>query len=107
MGKNVIGRSENYQGTGMSRLNIEGKPILFVYINSKFYAMDGLCSHKQGDLSKGTLKGFIVRCPVHGSEFDVRTGEVIRNVKIPLIGKATNLQAYDVTVKDGSIFIEL
>ena len=29
-----------------------------------------------GHLAKGELEGFVVRCPRHGSRFDVRTGAV-------------------------------
>ena len=107
MGKNRIGRIEDFKGTGMRRIEVEGHIILLIHMNHAFYAIDGLCSHKKGDLSKGTLEGFIVRCPVHGSEFDIRTGEVVKNVKLPLIGKAKNLQAYDISLDGGEIFIDI
>lgn len=106
MGKNRIGRTEDFKGTGMRRIEVEGHTILLIHMDNVFYAIQGLCSHKKGDLSKGTLEGFIVCCPVHGSEFDIRTGEVMKNVKLPLIGKAKNLQAYDVSLENGDIYIE-
>jgi nitrite reductase/ring-hydroxylating ferredoxin subunit/uncharacterized membrane protein len=34
------------------------------------------CTHRGGPLSDGTLICGIVQCPWHGSQFDVRTGEV-------------------------------
>lgn len=34
-----------------------------------------------GRLSNGTLKGTIVTCPRHGSQFDLRDGSVVRWLK--------------------------
>ena len=54
------------------------------------------CPHRQGPLNEGTFDGSTVTCPWHGSQFDVRTGAVLR-------GPATDpLMTYRVTV-DGEI----
>ena len=54
------------------------------------------CPHRQGPLNEGTFDGSVVTCPWHGSQFDVRTGAVLR-------GPATDpLMTYRVTV-DGEI----
>jgi nitrite reductase/ring-hydroxylating ferredoxin subunit len=102
-----VGGIEDFEGTGLRRIEVEGRTILLIHMDSAFYAIDGLCSYKKGDLSKGTLEGFKVQCPEHGVEFDIRTGEVVKNVKLPLIGKAKNLQAYDIYIEDGDIYIEI
>ena len=36
------------------------------------------CSHRGGPLAEGDLVGGCLRCPWHGSEFDVTTGQVRR-----------------------------
>jgi nitrite reductase/ring-hydroxylating ferredoxin subunit len=38
--------------------------------------MGNKCTHRGGDLSKGSLSGKVVKCPRHGAKFDVTTGEV-------------------------------
>ncbi len=39
-------------------------------------AFDDHCTHRGGTLADGTLACATVQCPWHGSQFDVRTGEV-------------------------------
>lgn len=36
------------------------------------YAIDAACSHEGGPLEEGTLQGYEVECPWHGSKFDVK-----------------------------------
>ena len=59
-------------------------------------ATQAKCSHRQGLLSEGTLDGSTVTCPLHGAQFNVWTGAVLRGpAKDPL-------KTYRVTV-DGEV----
>lgn len=88
-----------------------GKKILVANIGGTFHAMDAVCSHMGGDLTKGRLNANVVTCPRHGSRFDVTTGKVVGNVSFLVktaTGKvATDLKTYRVTVQDGSLFVEV
>ena len=65
-------------------------------VGGTFCATEAKCTHRQGPLSKGKLDGSTVTCPLHGSQFNVCTGEVLR-------GPATDpLKTYRVIV-DGDI----
>jgi len=65
-------------------------------IEGGFCATQALCTHRQGPLSEGSFDGTTVTCPLHGAQFNVWTGAVLR-------GPATNpLKTYRVTV-DGEI----
>ena len=62
-------------------------------VDGTFCATEAKCTHRQGPLSKGKLDGSTVTCPLHGSQFNVCTGEVLR-------GPATEaLKIYRVTVE--------
>jgi 3-phenylpropionate/trans-cinnamate dioxygenase ferredoxin subunit len=41
----------------------------------QIYAIDDLCTHEDTPLSDGWFEGCFVECPLHGSRFDLRTGE--------------------------------
>lgn len=98
--------SELPSGT-MLGLEVGGKRILLANVDGLIYAMDGLCSHMAGRLWEGQLDGNIVKCPKHGARFDVRTGEVVSQVKVPLIGKAKTLGTYKTYVEGQDVLIEL
>jgi glycine betaine catabolism B len=60
----------------MKEVEVGGENICVVNIEGKYYAIGSICTHEGGPLADGTLEGYEVECPWHGSKFDVRTGEV-------------------------------
>jgi 3-phenylpropionate/trans-cinnamate dioxygenase ferredoxin subunit len=85
----------------MTKVEVEGKMIVIGLVDGKPFAMEGRCSHMGQDLSKGAKEGPVVRCKMHGAEFDMRTGDVLRNLQ------ANKLKTYPVTVDGGEVFVEL
>jgi uncharacterized protein YbjT (DUF2867 family)/nitrite reductase/ring-hydroxylating ferredoxin subunit len=54
-------------------------------IEGGFCATQAMCTHRRGPLSEGTLDGSTVTCPLHGAQFNVWTGAVLRGpAKEPL-----------------------
>ena len=47
-------------------------------VAGSFFATQALCTHRQGELSKGKLDGSTVTCPKHGAQFNIISGEVLR-----------------------------
>jgi nitrite reductase/ring-hydroxylating ferredoxin subunit len=65
-------------------------------VEGGFCATQARCPHRQGLLSEGTIDGTTVTCPLHGAQFNVWTGAVLR-------GPAKDaLKTYPVTV-DGEV----
>jgi rubrerythrin len=69
-------------------------------------------AHMKDNLSWGTLEGTIITCPVHGSQFDISNGQVVRWLKGGLmskVGKALKLSkdlpVYNVKVEDGKVLV--
>lgn len=95
----------------IKKFEIANKTILLVHIGDNYHAMDGICSHRGGDLSQGKLKNKIIRCPKHGSQFDVTTGKVVKNVN-PVIkaltrAEAKDLSTYPTKVEAGAVWVRV
>ena len=52
--------------------------LLLVNVEGSFYAVGSRCPHMHLSLIKGPLEGNVITCPHHGSQFDVKTGEVLK-----------------------------
>ena len=73
-----IGKTNNISQGIMTSVKAAGKDILIANVGGKYYAAEGHCPHMKGNLSKGKLNGTIVTCPLHGSQFDLKTGKTVR-----------------------------
>jgi 3-phenylpropionate/trans-cinnamate dioxygenase ferredoxin subunit len=102
----VANKADLAPGT-MRAVEANGKLLLLANVDGRFWAMDAICSHKGGRLAEGNLQGVNVICPLHRSTYDVRTGKIVSNVKIPLIGKASDLRVYNVTVEGEEVIVDV
>ncbi len=58
-------------------VEVEGKIIAVFRLGDSFYAIDDTCTHAEGPLSEGYVEGDEVECPLHGSHFNLKTGEAV------------------------------
>ena len=92
----------------MKAYKVQGKDLVVVNYGGKYYAIGGKCTHLGGDLSKGKLEGRIVTCPLHGSKFDITTGESISGPKIGFLKlKTKNEFSYEVKIEGDSIKVSI
>jgi nitrite reductase/ring-hydroxylating ferredoxin subunit len=61
----------------MKRVDLAGRRILLANVDGRYCAVDDTCTHEDASLSKGFLQGAIVKCPLHGSRFNLVTGAVL------------------------------
>jgi nitrite reductase/ring-hydroxylating ferredoxin subunit len=85
----------------MRRVDIGGRRILLANVEGRFYAADDTCTHEEASLSTGFLKGALVKCPLHGSRFNVCTGEALEEPA------EDDLRTYPVRVEGGRILVGL
>ncbi len=60
---------------GPSRVDVAGHRLAIIRIGDELYAIGDRCSHEEASLAEGELFDYDLECPLHGAEFDVRTGE--------------------------------
>ena len=58
----------------MLQVSINGENYLVAKINDRFFVTSDLCTHEDAELTMGCLKGTTVKCPLHGSYFDLTSG---------------------------------
>jgi nitrite reductase/ring-hydroxylating ferredoxin subunit len=72
-GYQKVADKKELQEGGLLKVEADGEAIVLSMINGRIYAIDAVCSHEGGPLADGTLDGYEIECPWHGSKFDVRT----------------------------------
>ena len=108
-------RTIELEGRTMKEVLVRGHEILLVRVGNSYYAAENRCPHMGGKLSKGRIEGTVVTCPLHGSQFDLRNGEVVRWLKgsglLSKIGKALkppqSLTTYNVRIEADKILLEI
>ncbi len=89
----AVGKMKAYQ--------FNGHDILVAHTESGFHAISNRCPHDVIALDLGCLEGEVVRCSLHGSRFNLTTGE-------PQEPPAEeSVKVYPLEVKDGAVWVDL
>ena len=60
---------------GALRVELDGKPICIARSQGEVFAVSDICSHADVSLSEGDVEDGTVECWLHGSTFDLATGQ--------------------------------
>jgi nitrite reductase/ring-hydroxylating ferredoxin subunit len=85
----------------MKRVDVRGRRILLANVGGRLCAVDDTCTHEEASLSTGVLKGELVKCPLHGSRFNVCTGKALEEPA------EENLRTYPVRLEGDRFLIGL
>jgi 3-phenylpropionate/trans-cinnamate dioxygenase ferredoxin subunit len=148
MPKHAVATVDEIPPSGRKIVEIAGRSIGIFNVDGEFFALRNRCPHEGGPLCAGTLCGLvtaerpgeyhysrpgqILRCPWHGWEFDIRTGQSWfdpRNVRVrryevtlePIPPAATDAEppapglergpyvaeTYDVTVERSQVMVDV
>lgn len=82
-------------------VDLNGAHVLLSKIGGEVHALSGTCTHEETDLGLGVVLEDRVVCPLHLSQFDLKTGEVMNPpATVPL-------ERFNVKIQDGTIFVEV
>ena len=109
------GKTGGFKDGMMKAVTVKDKEILVARVKDKYYAVSNRCPHFGGNLSRGRLEGAVVTCPLHGSQFDLIDGHVVRWLRgsgvLSAVGKALKgpkpLDTYKVKVEGDRILVEI
>ena len=84
----------------MKWVAVHGERRVLANVEGTFYAISDVCGHRNAPLSRGKLEGYLIECPLHFAQFDVRTGELVDG---PV---STAVAVYQVRVEGGTVYIK-
>ncbi len=96
----AVGRVDDLEEGGMRVFDVRGDRIAVANVNGAYHAFDDTCTHMRCSLAEGDLEETTVICPCHGSEFDVRSGEVLQGPAREPVG------TYETRVEGGNLEVE-
>ncbi len=95
----AIASADELQPAQMKRVVVAGRKLLLCNSNGTHYVVDEMCSHEDYSLYLGCIKDGRIKCSLHGSYFDLGTGE-------PTCEPAdTPIRSYPVKVEDGQVWV--
>lgn len=59
---------------GKKAKKINGTPVLVCHTRGQLYAVANVCSHQDKFLHTGRVRNGKITCPLHGAQFDLKTG---------------------------------
>jgi nitrite reductase/ring-hydroxylating ferredoxin subunit len=112
----VVARVSEVPPGERKRVEIGRRAIALFNLNGEFFAIGDTCPHEFGSLCKGKLVGLaesdepgsyrfsrsgeFVKCPWHGWEFDIRTGQSYCDPK------AVRVRSFDASVAKGEEIVK-
>jgi nitrite reductase/ring-hydroxylating ferredoxin subunit len=84
----------------MKWVAVNGERRVLANVEGTFYAISDVCGHRNAPLSRGKLDGYLIECPLHFAQFDVRNGELVNG---PV---STPVPVYEVRVEAETVYIK-
>lgn len=82
-------------------VEIEGEDVALCNVDGQIYAIADVCTHDDGPLGEGCLRGDEIECPRHGARFNVRSGQAL---SLPAV---VPVPTFKVKIVQEHIFVDL
>ncbi|MPZ88914.1 MAG: Rieske 2Fe-2S domain-containing protein [Nitriliruptorales bacterium] len=114
------GRISDFDHERRNTIEVNGREVVVLRNNGRFYALENNCLHMGGPVGEGMLMGKVeavltedkrclgdrfseeeihIVCPWHGWEYDIDTGEFAGDRK-------RRLRRYDVTTRGDEVYVQ-
>jgi len=94
-----VGRTDDFAAGRVHAVQAGDRSVALVRLDDGWFAVDGRCPHQGGPLTEAHLEDSCVRCPWHGYDFDVRSGQGV--------GNREKVETFTVRDTDGWLEIEV
>ena len=70
-----VAKLDDIAAGGMKYVRAEDREICLCEHDGSIYAVSRRCGHQNAPLDQGSLEGWILTCPLHDGQFDIRSGQ--------------------------------
>lgn len=84
----------------MKRVEAGGRKLILANSDDRYYVVDEMCSHEDYSLYLGCIQDGKIKCSLHGSYFDLETGQATVDPAHEPIG------VYPVEINDNQIWVD-
>ncbi len=96
----AVARDDELKPQQMKRVVINGRRLLLCNSMGEFHCVDEMCSHEDYSLYLGCIKDGKIKCSLHGSYFDLATGN-------PTCEPADQpIRTYPVKISSGQVWVK-
>lgn len=136
MEKHIVGRAKDMPPGSRKLVDVKGVSIGVFNVNEQFFALRNSCPHQGAPLCRGKItgttlankpfevqygrEGEIIKCPWHGWEFDITSGQSVFNphkVKVrtyevtvegpEIDDEDPSIETFPVTVEEGTVYVHV
>ena len=88
--------------SGRKCVDLGGKHQVCLFkLDDDIVATTAWCSHEKASLALGEIEEGRITCPLHGAQFDLRTGQ---NLSLPAVRP---IRVYEVKIEEGVIYVKV
>jgi len=107
-----VAKTDDIVPGGLVAVKADDQDLVIGNVDGSFYAVSRNCSHMFASLEAGTLQGYILTCPLHHMQYDIRNGMAlsgpVANTGTPIINlDSMNLMSFEVVLEGGNIMIDM
>jgi len=97
----AVALADELKPAQMKRLLVGGKRLLLCNADGTLYCVDEMCSHEDYSLYLGCIKDGKIKCSLHGSYFDLKTGR-------PTCEPAdAPIRTYPLKIESGQVWVQI
>ncbi|MEK7873366.1 MAG: non-heme iron oxygenase ferredoxin subunit [Chloroflexota bacterium] len=95
-----IASVDELQPGQMKAVDVDDRRIAVANLGGAYFAFDAVCTHAGAALDEGEIDGETVVCPMHGGQFNIKTGGVesppprkaIATYKVQVVGRDIHVE---------------
>jgi nitrite reductase/ring-hydroxylating ferredoxin subunit len=95
----VAGFSELFDGERRC-FTLEERRVFLIKLEGRVYAYENRCAHRELPIGTGRLEGYVLTCPAHEWQYDIRSGRGVNP-------DGARLRVFEVKIENDDVFVDV